>query len=75
MPYEDENESLSMFIFMPDASSTAIAELLDKLSPEILDNIFSGHRSIYRPTYINENIHVSLPKFSFKSTIDLSSVC
>ncbi|XP_031638863.1 serine protease inhibitor 88Ea-like isoform X2 [Contarinia nasturtii] len=73
MPYEDENESLSMFIFLPDASSTAIDVLLDKLSPEILDNVFSGHRSVYRPTYINEEIFVSLPKFSFESRIDLSS--
>lgn len=79
MPYEDTNESLSMFIFLPDASSTAIDVLLDQLSPEILDNVFNGHSSVYRPspyemTY-NENIFVRIPKFAFESGIDLSAVC
>ena len=75
MPYEDTNETLSMFIFLPDASSTNIDVLLDKLSPEILDNVFNGHRSVYRPSHINENIFVGLPKFSFESEINLHEVC
>lgn len=67
-----------MFIFLPDASSTDVDVLLDKLSPEILDNVFNGHSSVYRRYYIingTENMEVRVPRFSFESGIDLSAVC
>lgn len=72
MPYKDESELISMFIFLPDNSPSAIDVFLDKLSPEILDDVFNpnidGH-------FYKYDVFVSHPKFSLKRSYDLSSVC
>lgn len=68
MPYKGENGSISMFVFLPRSSSTAIDELLDRLSPETLDIIFSG---IGRP----KKIVLSFPKISFEKRSNLITVC
>lgn len=74
MPYKDENESMSMFIFLPDNSPSAIDVLLDKLSSEILDDVFN-RRPNRHGLFYKYDIVVSLPKFSLEKSYELSSVC
>lgn len=70
MPYKGENGSISMLVFLPSSSSTTIEELLDRLSPETLDDVFSD---IGR--YGSEKIVLSLPKISFEKRSNLITVC
>lgn len=70
MLYKGENGSISMFVFLPRSSSTAIDELLDRLSPETLDDIFSD---IGR--YGPRKIVLSFPKISFEKRSNLIAVC
>lgn len=73
MPYEDENESMSMFIFLLDHSPSAMDVLLDKLSPEILDDVFNRRPSSHGFFY-KDDILVSLPKFLLENSYELSPV-
>lgn len=66
MPYKGENESISMFIFLPKSTPTAIDELLSKLTPDILDDVFNyDHYG---------RIIVSFPKFSIDKISKLEKV-
>lgn len=67
MPYKGENNRFSMYIFLPDKSRTAIDDLLKELSPTILDDVFNG-------TYLETEVYVSFPKFSFEQTSELEKV-
>lgn len=67
MPYKGENNRFSMYIFLPEKSRTAIDELLEELSPNILDDVFNG-------TYLETEVYVAFPKFSFEQTSDLEEV-
>lgn len=67
MPYEGENGTISMFVFLPPSTLTAIDELLEKLTPEILDDALRVH---YRM-----KVEISIPKFSFEKTHKLIPVC
>lgn len=68
MPYKGENERFSMYILMPANTSTAIDELLGKLTASILNDVFNG-------VHEESTISVSLPKFSIDKDSDLESVC
>lgn len=68
MPYKGENERFSMYVLLPANTSTAIDELLGKLTAPILNDVFNG-------VYLKSTIFVSLPKFSIDKTSDLESVC
>lgn len=73
MPYKDENESMAMFISLPDHSPSAMDVLLDKLSPEILDDVFNRRPSSYG-FFHEDDVLVSLPKFSLENSCELSPV-
>ncbi|XP_055300576.1 serine protease inhibitor 88Ea-like [Sitodiplosis mosellana] len=64
MPYKGEN--FSMYIFLPDNSRTAIDELLEELTPTILDDVFNGTVETWET-----RVSVSFPKFSFEQTSKL----
>lgn len=67
MLHKGGNGSISMFVFLPTSTLTAIDELLKKLTPEIFDKALSN---VYY-----ERVQVSFPKFSFKKTHQLLPVC
>lgn len=67
MSYKGENGSISMFVFLPPSTPTAIDELIEKLTPEILDKALSN---LYY-----ERVRISFPKFSFEKTHKLLRVC
>lgn len=70
MPYRGANESISMFVFLPvSRAPTAIDEMLNKITPEILDDVFSGVILHYVRTHLN------FPKFSFDKSPALETVC
>lgn len=66
MPYQGEDGSISMFIFLPIFTPTAIDELLAELTPEILDEAFSGG--------LQREVEVEFPKISFERTFELVPV-
>lgn len=66
LPYQDE--VYSMFIFLPDSTPHSFNELIIGLTPEILDNAFSG-----KYQYICD-VDVELPKFSHKIYLGAESV-
>lgn len=66
MPYKGEDGSISMFIFLPIFTPTAIDELLAEITPEILDEAFSGG--------LQREVEVEFPKISFEKTFELVPV-
>lgn len=66
MPYQGEDGSISMFIFLPIFTPTAIDELLAELTPEILDEAFSGG--------LQREVDVEFPKITFERTFELVPV-
>lgn len=66
MPYKGEDGSISMFIFLPIFTPTAIDELLAEITPEILDEAFSGG--------LQREVDVEFPKISFERTFELVPV-
>lgn len=41
MPYKGDNQTVAMYVLLPEHNST-VFELLEKLTPKILDDIFNG---------------------------------
>lgn len=68
MPYKGENGTISMFVFLPSSTPTAIDELLETLTPEILDDALNAEYNV-------KKVQVSIPKFSFEKTHELIPVC
>ncbi|XP_031628606.1 serine protease inhibitor 88Ea-like [Contarinia nasturtii] len=62
IPYKGESGSISMFVFLPHPDQ-AIEKLLEKLTPEILDN--TSNRMI------RSKVDLSFPKFSIEKTSNL----
>lgn len=71
MPYKGEN-SVSMYIFLPESTPTAIDDLLNNLTPEILDDIFCNQRN---SVLTFKEVYVFFPKFSLEINPKLESVC
>lgn len=67
MPYKGEDESISMYVFLPIFTPTSIDELLEALTPEILDEAFMGG--------LQREVEVEFPKISFERTFELVPVC
>lgn len=66
MPYKGEDESISMFIFLPVFHVNAIDELLENITPEILDEVFAGG--------LQREVDVEFPKISFERKFELVPV-
>lgn len=66
MPYKGEDGAVSMFIFLPVFTVTAIDELLENITPEILDDVFSGG--------LQREVEVEFPKISFERKFELVPV-
>lgn len=66
MPYKGEDGAVSMFIFLPVFTVTAIDELLENITPEILDEVFSGG--------LQREVEVEFPKISFERKFELVPV-
>lgn len=66
MPYKGEDGSVSMYIFLPVFTVSAIDELLEKITPEILDDVFSGG--------LQREVDVEFPKISFERKFELVPV-
>lgn len=66
MPYKGEDESISMFIFLPVFHVNAIDELLENITPEILDEVFEGG--------LQREVDVEFPKISFERKFELVPV-
>lgn len=71
MPYQSENEEISMFIFLPQFNTMTVDKLLDNLTPEILDDVFSGRQSREYHKYVTLPIEVHFPKFSLEKQYGL----
>lgn len=67
MLYKGDGTSTSMYIFLPESTPNAIDELLNKLTPPILDNLFNRNLSL--------SVQITLPKISFEKTSKLAPVC
>lgn len=67
MPYKGEDGSVSMYIFLPVFTVSAIDELLENITPEILDDVFSGG--------LQREVDVKFPKISFERKFELVPVC
>lgn len=65
MPYVGDG-SISMFIFLPVFTPTAIDELLNGLTPEVLDDALKGG--------LLREVDVEFPKISFERTFELVPV-
>lgn len=68
MSYQGENGWISMYIFLPNSTQTAIDELLTQLTPDILDDILSGQYQYKRDVY------VEVPRLSFQKTFKFKPV-
>lgn len=72
MPYKGDNQTVAMYVLLPEDNST-VFDLLEKLTAEILDDIFNG---VY---FGVENVCVlRFPKFSLDKVefeADLIPVC
>lgn len=66
MPYKGEEDSISMFIFLPVFHVGAIDELLENITPEILDEVFRGG--------LQREVDVEFPKISFERKFELVPV-
>lgn len=66
MPYQGEHGSMSMFVLLPVFTPTAINELLETITPEILDEVLNN-QSI-------EEVTVEFPKISFERKFKLVPV-
>lgn len=66
MPYKGEDGSISMFIFLPVFTVSAIDEFLEKITPEILDDVFSGG--------LQREVDIEFPKISFERKFELVPV-
>lgn len=68
MPYKGDNQTISMYVLLPENKPTAFDDILTKLTPGILNDIFDG---VY---FGVENVCVFFPKFSIEKEADLISV-
>lgn len=66
LPYLGEDSGISMFIFLPVFTPTAIDEMLKGLTPEILDEALQGG--------VQREVDVQLPKISFEKTYEFVPV-
>lgn len=66
MPYKGEDDSISMFIFLPVFHVGAIDEMLENITPEILDEVFRGG--------LQREVDVEFPKISFERKFELVPV-
>lgn len=66
MPYKGEEDSISMFIFLPVFHVDAIDEMLQNITPEILDEVFRGG--------LQREVDVEFPKISFERKFELVPV-
>lgn len=67
MPYAGEDGSISMFVFLPVFTVNAIDELLENITPEMLDEALSGGQP-------QDEVDVELPKISFERKFKLAPV-
>lgn len=71
IPYAGDGLT-AMYILLPvNNTPTAIDDLLDNLTPEILNNVLADD-DIYSKF---RRVSVRVPKFSFEKDFDLASVC
>lgn len=66
MPYKGEDGAVSMFIFLPVFTVSAIDEMLENITPEILDEVFSGG--------LQREADIEFPKISFERKFELVPV-
>lgn len=66
MPYKGEDGSISMFIFLPVFAVNSIDEFLEKVTPEMLNDVFSGG--------LQREVEVEFPKISFERKFELVPV-
>ena len=68
MPYQMKDESISMFVFLPNENSpTAVDDLLNKMSFETIMQALGGKQQ--------ETVIVKFPKMSLDGEYDLIKVC
>lgn len=66
LPYLGEDSGISMFIFLPVFTPTAIDEMLKGLTPELLDEALEGG--------VQREVDVELPRISFEKTYEFLPV-
>lgn len=69
-PYKGDGLT-AMYILLPVNTSTAIDNLMDNLTPEILDDVLSDNDRIYS----SKRVFIELPKFSLEKESNLVLVC
>lgn len=63
-------ECIQCSSFLPDSTPTGIDQLLNKLTANILDYVFSGQYF-----YDTEKVYFEFPKFSFEKLSNFGQVC
>lgn len=66
LPYLGEDSGISMFIFLPVFTPTAIDEMLKGLTPELLDEALEGG--------VQREVDVELPRISFEKSYEFLPV-
>lgn len=66
LPYLGEDSGISMFIFLPVFTPTAIDEMLKGITPELLDEALEGG--------VQREVDVELPRISFEKTYEFLPV-
>lgn len=66
LPYLGEQSGISMFIFLPVFTPTAIDEMLKGLTPELLDEALEGGAQ--------REVDVELPRISFEKSYEFLPV-
>lgn len=67
MPYEGEDQAITMFIYLPlENTPTAVDDLLEKMSPETIQEASKGK--------IPQDVDVQLPKMSLEGSYELNNV-
>lgn len=75
MPYQGDNQTISMFIFLPN-ESTSIAQLLDGLTAKVLDFVFNEKFSNTPEFNIySKELDIIFPKISLEKESLLKPVC
>lgn len=68
-PFKGDNQTISMYVLLPDNGTSSVEDLLEKITPEILDDIFKG------VNLMPEKMFFHYPEIPFEKEVDLIPVC
>lgn len=69
LPFKGDNQTISMYVLLPENGTTAFEDLLKEITPEFLDDIFKGVNLGPESTFLQ------YPENPFGNEVDLIPVC